>query len=143
MSIKSSPTLAGVWAEADIGYDYGIMVKCSVPQFTILQFFIEVCGFSRLLDFAEEKIPSSDSLFKGYLGEIRKRIKEYKCGEIQTDLKGIICGYFKTSPSLLKTEGEILEYLGVVREERYLLPIRELKWTKDDWKEFLKEVELL
>ena len=143
VSIKSSPTLAGIWAEADIGYDYGITVKCSVPQPTILQFFIEVCGFSRLLDFAEEKIPPDDSLFKEYLGEMRKRIKDYKCGEIQTDLKGIICGYFKTSRHLLKTEGEILDYLGVVREERYLLPIRDLKWTKDDWQKFLKEVELL
>ncbi len=37
----------------------------------------------------------------------------------------------------------MLDYLGVVRERRYLLPIRDLKWTKDDWKEFLKEVELL
>ncbi len=143
VSIKSSPTLAGVWAEADIGYDYGITVKCSVPQPTILQFFIEVCGFSRLLDFAEDKIPSNDSLFKDYLGEMRKRIKDYKCGEIQTYLKGIICGYFKTSQSLLKTEGEMLDYLGVVREERYLLHIRDLKWTKDDWKEFLNEVSLL
>jgi hypothetical protein len=143
VSIKSSPTLAGIWAEADISYDYGITVKCSVPQPTILQFFIEVCGFSRLLDFAEEKIPPDDSLFKEYLGEMRKRIKDYKCGEIQTDLKGIICGYFKTSRHLLKTKGEILDYLDVVREERYLLPIRDLKWTKDDWEEFLKEVELL
>jgi hypothetical protein len=143
VSIKSSPSLAGIWAEADIGYDYGITVKCSVPQPTILQFFIEVCGFSRLLDFAEEKIPSNDSLFKEYLGQMRKRIKEYKCGEIQTDLKGIICGYFKTSRRLLKREGKTLDYLGVVREQRYLLPIKNLKWTKDDWQEFLKEVELL
>ncbi len=87
VSIKSSPTLAGIWAEADIGYDYGITVKCSVPQPTILQFFIEVCGFSRLLDFVEEKIPHDDSLFKDYLGEMRKRIKDYKCGEIQTELR--------------------------------------------------------
>lgn len=143
VSIKSSPTLAGVWAEADIGYDYGITVKCSVPQPTILQFFIEVCGFLRLLDFAEEKIPSNDSLFKDYLGNMRKRIKEYKCGEIQTDLKGIICGYFKTSVVRPTKEGMSLEYLGMVREERYLVPIRELKWTKEEWEEFLKEVELL
>jgi hypothetical protein len=143
VSIKSSPTLAGIWAEADIGYNYGITVKCSVPQPTILQFFIEVCGFSRLLDFAEKKIPSNDSLFIAYLGKMRKRIREYKCGEIQTDLKGIICGYFETSPHLLMTKGEILDYLGEVREERYLLPIRDLKWTKDDWEKFLKEVKLL
>jgi len=94
VSIKSSPALAGVWAEADIGYDYGITVKCSVPQPTILQFFIEICGFSRLLDFAEDKIPSKDVLFREYLDEMRKRIKDYKCGEIKTFLKGIICGYF-------------------------------------------------
>jgi len=143
VSIKSSPTLAGVWAEADIGYDYGITVKCSVPQPTILQFFIEVCGFLRLLDFAEEKIPSNDSLFKDYLSNMRKRIKEYKCGEIQTDLKGIICGYFKTSELRPTKEGVSLDYLGVVREERYLVPIRDLKWTKEEWKEFLKEVKLL
>ena len=87
VSIKSSQTLAGVWAEADVGYDYGIMVKCSVPQQPILQFFIEVCGFSRLLDFAEEKIPPQNGLFKDYLKEIRGRIRKYKCGEFQTSLK--------------------------------------------------------
>lgn len=142
VSIKSSPTLAGVWAEADIGYDYGITVKCSVPQPTILQFFIEVCGFLRLLDFAEEKIPSNDSIFKDYLGNMRKRIKEYKCGEIQTDLKGFICGYFKTSEHSPTKEGVSLPYLGIVREERYLVPLSGLKWTKDEWKEFLQEVGL-
>jgi len=143
VSIKSSPTLAGVWAEADIGYDYGITVKCSVPQPTILQFFIEVCGFSRLLDFAEEKIPSNDRLFKDYLSEMRKRIKEYKCGEIQTDLKGIMCGYFKTVGLLPTKEGVSLDYLGVVREERYLVPINKLKYTKQDWIKFLQDIKLI
>ncbi len=143
ISIKSSPTLAGVWAEADIGYDYGIMVKCSVPQQPILQFFIEVCGFSRLLNFAEERIPPGDDLFKYYLGEIKERIRKYKCGEIQTSLKGFICGYFKTSEHHPKKIEEDLPYLGRVREERYLVPINELKWTIEEWENFLKEVKLL
>ncbi len=143
VSIKSSPTLAGVWAEADIGYDYGIMVKCSVPQQPILQFFIEVCGFTRLLDFAEEKISPHNGLFKGYLGEIRERIRKYKCGEIQTALKGFICGYFKTSSFSPVKEGDNLPYLGIVREKRYLVSITQLKWTKNEWKKFLKEVEIL
>jgi hypothetical protein len=72
VSIKSSPSLAGVWADADIGYDYGIMVKCSVQQPIILQFFIEVCGFSRLLEFAESKIPPTDKYFINYLDGIKK-----------------------------------------------------------------------
>ncbi|HDD57713.1 MAG TPA: hypothetical protein ENF43_04265, partial [Thermoplasmatales archaeon] len=128
VSIKSSPTLAGVWAEADVGYDYGIMVKCSVPQQPILQFFIEVCGFTRLLDFAEERIPQSNGLFRDYLNEIRSRVKEYKCGDIRTTLKGFICGYFKTSEYSPTPEGVTLPYLGLVREERYLVPINELRW---------------
>lgn len=143
VSIKSSPTLTGIWAEADIGYDYGIMVKCSVPQPTILQFFIEVCGFSRLLDFAEKKIPSNDRLFKDYLGGIRKRINEYKCGEIQTDLKGIISGYFETNKYKAVKQGKSLPYLGKVREERYIVPINELNWGKKFWEKFLQEVGLL
>jgi hypothetical protein len=143
VSIKSTPNLAGIWAESDIGYEYGIMVKCSIPHAVILQFFIEVCGFSRLVDFAEEKIPSDDNLFKDYLAEIRKRIGHYKCGEIQTDLKGIVCGYFKTRKCLLKPKGVKLEYLGEVREERYLLKIKDLKWKEKDWEKFLKEIELL
>ncbi len=143
VSIKSTPTLAGIWADADIGYDYGVFVKCSIPQQPILQFFIEVCGFTRLIDFAENRIPSYDKLFKGYLANMRERIREYKCGEIQTDLKGIVCGYFKTSEYKPAKKGEILPYFGEVREERYLIPINELKWDKKSWKKFLKETGIM
>jgi len=143
VSIKSSPNLAGIWAEADIGYDYGIMVKCSVPQQPILQFFIEVCGFSSLLNFAEKNIKLENSPFKTYIQDIRERIKKYKCGEIQTSLKGFICGYFKTSEYEPRKKGEKLEYLGEVREERYLVKINELKWKKEDWEKFLDDNALL
>jgi hypothetical protein len=143
VSIKSSPSMAGIWAEADIGYDYGICVKCSVPQPTILQFFIEVCGFSKLLDFAEKKIPSSDEFFANYLENIRERIREYRCGEIQTKLKGVVCGYFKTSDFKPVEKGKKLDYLGKVREKRYLVRINELKFKKEDWANFLKDTELL
>jgi hypothetical protein len=143
VSIKTSPSLAGIWAEADLGYDYGISVKCSVPQPTLLQFFIEVCGFSRLLDFAEIKISPSDQRFKKYLEEIRKRIKSYKCGEIQTPIKGFINGYFKTSDYKPVKEGKQLPFLGKVRETRYLVPISKLRYTPKDWKIFLKEIGLI
>lgn len=143
VSIKCSPNLAGIWAEADIGYDYGIMVKCSVPQHPILQFFIEVCDFSKLLDFAEERIPVQDNLFRDYLRNIRERIRKYKCGELRTAFKGFIFGYFKTSEYTPIKEGVTLPYLGKVREERFLVRINELKWTKDEWREFLRDVGLL
>lgn len=143
ISIKSTPTLAGVWAEAPKNYDYGILVKCSIPQPTILQFFVEVCGFSRLLEFAENKIPAEDVIFQGYLEEIKERLKGYKCGEMQSNIKGIVCGYFKTAPDFLRKEGEELRYLGKVREERYIINIKDLRWTKTDWQEFLSDVGLI
>lgn len=143
ISIKSSPSLAGIWAEADLGYDFGIHVKCSVPQPIILQFFIEACGFTRLLDFIENKIPSYDNRFKRYLKQIRTRIISYKCGELQTELKGIICGYFKTSEYKPVKKGKKLKYLGEVREERYLVSINQLKYKKEEWLKFLAENNLI
>ncbi|MCX8063777.1 MAG: hypothetical protein N3G21_01230 [Candidatus Hydrogenedentes bacterium] len=142
ISIKSSPSLVGIWAEADIGYDYGIMVKCSIPRQPILQFFIEVCGFTKLLNFAEDKISSSpDNLFSDYINKIRERIKKYKCGEIQTDLKAFICGYFNTEKLSPIEKGVKLDYLGEVREKRYLVRVNELKWSTEDWKNFIEEAK--
>lgn len=142
VSIKSSSTMAGIWAEADIGYDYGIMVKCFVPQQPILQFFVEVCGFSSLLNFAEKKIKPEDSTFKIYIKNLRERVGKYKCGEIQTNLKGFVCGYFKTTEYQPRKKGEKLPYLGEVREERYLVNINELKWKKEEWEKFLEDIGL-
>ena len=58
-------------------------------------------------------------------------------------MKGFICGYFKTFKFSPVKEGVNLPYLGIVREERYLVSIDKLKWAKENWKEFLEEVELL
>jgi len=136
--MKTSPNLSGIWAEADKGYDDGIMVKCSVPHQPILQFFIEVCGFSKLLDFAEKRIPLEDDRFQSYLKQSRKRIQVYKCEEIQTSMKGYICGYFRTSKDLLAKVGKKLPYLGEVREERFLIPVKDLHWEKEKWHLFCK-----
>jgi hypothetical protein len=143
ISIKSTPSLAGIWAEADIGYDYGIMVKCSIPKQPILQFFIEVCGFKKLIDFVEGKIPTYDKLFREYLKSIKKRIFIFKCGEIRTDLKGFVCGYFKTSEYRPIEVGEELPYIGKIREKRYIVNIKELKYKKTSWEELLQNAGLM
>lgn len=143
ISIKSTPNLASIWAESDIGYDYGVMVKCSVPQPTIIQFFIEVCGFLRLLNFAENIIPADDFTFRNYIDEMKSRIVNYKCGEIQSEIKGILCGYFKTKDFDPVKSGVYLEYLGEVREERYLVRISDLMWKNNAWLEFCQQNDLI
>ncbi len=139
VSIKSSPSLAGVWAEADIESEYGIMVKCVVPRATLLQFFIEVCGYIRLFNFIEERVPKEDALFQGYIQNIRNRVSQYRCDEVKTNLIGFVCGYFRTSEYEPTEQGQELEYLGAVREKRYLVKLSELHSLKQDWQKFLEE----
>ena len=141
ISIKTSPSLTGIWAEADIGYDYGVYVKSSMPKHIILQFFIEVYGFSRLIEFAEARI--SDNKFKDYLEKIKGRIEISKCGDLKTKFKGFIEGYFKTAEFKPIRKGKKLPYLGEVRESRYLVPISKLRYTKNDWEDFLIENALI
>ena len=143
ISIKTAQSLAGYWAEADRDREYGICVKVSTPLHPVLQFFIEVCGFSSLLNFTKQKIPTSDSLFRGYIETLQQKVKEYKCGEFKTKLAGFAVGYFKTSDYEPTAEGVKLRYLGEVREERYLVPINELKYTEEDWRIFLSNIGLL
>jgi hypothetical protein len=143
VSVKTSPALSGIWAVASKGCEYGIFIKCSFPKAIILQFFIEVCGFTRLLDFANQVIPSNDTLFSNYILGIRERIKKFKCGEIQSNLKGIVCGYFLPSDSNLIKIGEDLTYLGRVNEERHFVRIDKLNSSLKDWKSFLIDNNLL
>ncbi len=143
VSIKSSPSLAGIWAEGDLECEYAVMVKCIVPRATLLQFFIEVCGYTRLLDFAAQHIPTEDVRFQNYLQNVRERVRQYTCGSIQTHLTGIISGYFVAKEHVPVEEGEDLEYLGKVREKRYLVKLNELRWTRDDWLRFLADNGLL
>lgn len=141
VSIKTSLNLAGIWAEADVGYDYGIMVKCSLPKHPFLQFFIEVCGFSKLLDFIDGNI-KANGIFRNYINNLKARVKSIKCEEFHSSLKGFICGYFETSGLSPTREGTKLDYLGVVKEERYLIPVSKLRWTVSDWEFFIKDNNL-
>lgn len=138
VSIKSSPSLAGVWAEAPGGYDYGVMVKCIVPQAPLLQFFKMVCGLRSLLDFADNAL-AGDRSFVEHLNRIKKEAEV--CGS-KPQLAGFVCGYFSTRGLLPTDKGQQLEYLGEVREKRYLLRLRELRWKFEDWKLFLEELGL-
>ena len=139
ISVKTSPNLAGIWAEADKGYDYGIMVKCAVPEHPLLQFFIETCGFKTLLNFVESI--SKDELIREYLNNIRTRVFDFSdCGQVRTQIACFVCGYFQISEDNLKNRGEKLEYLGEVREQRHFVKVCDLKYTLKDWKKFLEDI---
>lgn len=142
VSVKTTPTLQGVWAEADEGYDYGVFVKCSVPLAILLQFFVETSGFTKLLDFIENGLPSDDSLFMDFLKQIRKRTGAGIGTQASTPLKGFVLGYFDTSQVPPTKMGVTLSFLGEVREQRHLVTIDKIKYGRSDWKSLLRNIGL-
>ncbi|MEJ5253262.1 MAG: hypothetical protein HPY54_12900 [Chthonomonadetes bacterium] len=137
ISIKTTTALAGIWAEADISAEYGVMVKCIVPRATIIQFFIEACGYSRLMDFVASHIPASDARFHDLIANIRQRIQQFQCGHAVSTFVGFVLGYFKTSNDTLREIGEELEYMGPVRDKRHFCEVKNLLWERHDWERFL------
>lgn len=143
VSIKTPRGLADIWAESDLQRDFGVCVKVATPVLhPVIQFFIEVCGFSSLLEFARKKLSPSEPPFEEYIQALQQRIKDYKCGEFRTTITGVICGYFKTSEHEPVPVGIELDYLGKVKEERYLVKLSQLKYNEDDWRNFIQEVGL-
>lgn len=97
-----------------------------------------VCGFRSLVDLAVRNL-SSDQSFAEHLDRIKEEAES--CGS-KPQLAGFVCGYFRTEGLSPVNEGQKLEYLGAVREKRYLLRLKELRWRFEDWKLFLEEVGL-
>lgn len=142
VSIKTTTALAGVWAEADQTAEYGVMVKCVIPRATIIQFFIEACGYSRLIDFVASRIPANDTHFQTFISSIRERIQAFRCGQAVTDFVGFVLGYFKTSNATLREVGDELDYLGTVRDKRHFCHVTDLLWRQEDWERFLVDNNL-
>lgn len=140
VSIKTTSSLEGIWAEAEKESDYGIFVKVSLPQAPVLQFFVETCGMLRIIDFAQSKIKHEDATFKNYIHSIRQRLEGYQCGKIKSSFKCFVYGYFRTENYAPVEEGIELEYLGEVKESRYLVRVSELLYSNEDWYKFIQEV---
>ncbi|MGQ9882201.1 MAG: hypothetical protein ACUVSV_15305 [Armatimonadota bacterium] len=139
ISIKTTTALAGIWAEADLLADYGVMVQCVIPRATIIQFFIEACGYNRLMDFVASRIPESDERFHKMIAGIRQRIQSFQCGQAVTEFVGFVLGYFKTGKETLREEEEELDYMGTVRDKRHFCRVNDLLWEIGDWERLLKE----
>ncbi|MCS6958402.1 MAG: hypothetical protein RMK75_08125 [Aquificaceae bacterium] len=131
VSIKTSPNLSAIYSECPLGYSVGVFVKVSVQRAVLMSLFAHVCGFRNLLNFSREILGSST-----LVDRLSERIYAKECGSMNSTIKCYICGYMETERLKHVEKGERLPYFGEVREPRYILPLRELKSSTEDWKLF-------
>jgi len=140
VSIKSTDTLVSIWAEAPKNADYGILVKVSLPKDFFMKILAYISSLEKLLNFVKEKIQkditASDTM------DLLDFIKETVYGE-QMAIKAFTCGFFKTSKSTFKRQGDRLSYIGgefEIYEDKHLVKCNELRFSEQDWKDFLKDI---
>ncbi len=140
VSIKSTDTLESIWAEAPKNADYGILVKVSLPKDFLMKILAYISSLEKLLNFVKEKIQkditASDTM------DLVNFIKETAYDE-QMAIKAFTCGFFKTSELTFKHKGDNLPFIGgefEIYEDKHLIKCNELKYTKQDWNEFFKDI---
>lgn len=140
VSIKSTDTLVSIWAEAPKNADYGILIKVSLPKDFFMKILAYISSLEKLLNFVKEKI-QKDTTASETMNMV-DFIKEIAYGE-QMEIKAFICGFFKTSKSTFKSQGDKLSYIGGefdIYENKHLVKCDELKFSEQDWKNFLKDI---
>lgn len=138
VSIKTTTNATSIWAECPKDYDYGIFVKTIIPKAVLLRAFAHVCGFKTLIEYSKKKISNQDSI--NIVNKLEERLLYKDCGDLKTNIKCFICGYFKPDKSTLIEKGMELYMIGKINEDRHFIPIGKLKHSKEDWYNFVKDV---
>ena len=138
ISVKTTPNLRGVWAECPKGFDYGIFTKAVVPSALLLRAFAHACAFKKFVDFSKEKI-SFQKEITSIVTNLENRFYTRKCGNLDTKIKIFICGYFETNEGKLIPVSQKLPLIRIINEERFFIPISNLKYTRNDWLSFVKK----
>lgn len=140
VSIKSTDTLESIWAEAPKNAEYGIFIKVSLPKDFLMKILAYISSLEKLLNFVQEKIQkdiaASDTM------DLVSFIKETVYGD-QMAIKAFTCGFFKTSNTTFKLQGDKLSYIGgefEIYEDKHIVKCTELKLSEKDWQDFLKDI---
>jgi len=134
VSIKSTDTLEGIWAEAQRPANYGIFVKVAMPKDFFMKILAHISSLRKLLNYVGERLDKDDNI-----SSLLKFV-EQAAYEEEMNIKAYVCGYFATSEDSLKPKGLELPFLGEVHEDKHLLECSKLKYSTADWKQFFSIV---
>ncbi|MCK4223816.1 MAG: hypothetical protein KAX39_01465 [candidate division Zixibacteria bacterium] len=139
ISIKSTDTLAAIWAEAPKNAHYGVLVKVSLPKDFFMKILAHISSLEKLLNFVKEK--TQKDVTPSNTMELISFIKESAYNEMT--VKAFNCGFFETSKSNFRLKGSQLNFLVgefEIYEDKHLVKCNELKYSKQNWNKFFKEI---
>jgi hypothetical protein len=132
ISVKSSASLTGAWAEAPKGTRVALFWKVALPEDFLFRFLHCISSWTKLIHSLNERV-QKDSTFDRLLENMNK---------IEQNLI-IYCyfaGFYYPSPRTLQCPGQKLPYLGEVREPKHMYPIGRLQWKPQDFQKLLDQI---
>ena len=139
VSIKATDTLESIWAKTPLegNPEYGIFVKVFLPKDFFIKILSHISSFKKLIDYIAKRITVEKN--ESGTSELLEYIEKTAYSEKMV-IKAFVCGFFKPSENTLKYKGEKLLFLGELHQDTHLIEVNKLRWNKQDWDIFFKDV---
>jgi len=133
ISVKSSASLTGAWAEAPEGTRVTLFWKVALPEDFLFRLLHYISSWTKLICFLEAKRLQEASPFNKFLEDMKKI-------EQKLIISCYFAGFYCPSRHTLRRPGQKLPYLGEVREPKHMCPIGRLRWKPPDFQELLDQI---
>ena len=133
ISVKSSASLTGAWAEAPEGTRVTLFWKVALPEDFLFRLLHYISSWTKLICFLEAKRLQEASPFNKFLEDMKKI-------EQKLIISCYFAGFYCPSRHTLRRPAQKLPYLGEVREPKHMCPIGRLRWKPPDFQELLDQI---
>lgn len=132
ISIKSSASLTGAWAEAPRGAYIALFWKIALPEDFLFRLLQYISSWTKLIKFLKGRVGQADP-FKNFLQSL---------SQIESGLS-IPCyfeGFYRPSQDTLRSAGEELPFLGKVRESKHMCRTGQLQWSQAEFSQLMEQI---
>ncbi len=132
ISVKSTASLTGAWAEAPTGAHIALFWKIALPEDFLLRLLQYISSWTKLIKFLNERVGQADP-FKNFLQSL---------SQIESGLS-IPCyfeGFYRPSQDTLRSAGEELPFLGKVREGKHMCRTGQLQWSQAEFRQLMEQI---
>lgn len=132
VSVKSSATLTGIWAEAPRQSQVALFWKVALPEDFFFRVLQHISSWQRFLVFMRQRV-REEGLFEEFIDRL-------------TGVEGglqIPCyfeGFFYPSEATLRQKGAKLEFLGELGEAKHMCRTDQLRWSTVDFEGLLNRL---
>ena len=132
ISVKSSASLTGAWAEAPVGANVALFWKVALPEDFLFRLLQYISSWTKLVCFLDKRVKKAPPF-----NEFLKNMNNIKPELI---IPCCFVGFYEPSEKTLRKKGQDLPYLGEVRETKHMCPIGRLRWKPQDFQGLLAQI---